>query len=462
LITDSSLAIGIMTSITFAGAADTVTGSRFLLKTSGHSVMLDCGLFQGVKTLRDRNWAPPSFTPADIDAVLLSHAHLDHSGYLPVLVREGFQGNIYASAGTCDLVPVMLLDSAHLMEEEARHANQYGYSKHTPARPLYTVNDAIKAINHLKPVHFNEKHSLGSIQYEFIPAGHLLGAATLRLQTPQGIVVYSGDLGRSTDVLMHPPQIPDAADMLIVESTYGNRKHPSESAHSELLECIKKTIAHGGKVIMPSFAVGRAQALLIAIHRAIHSGELPSIPVYLDSPMAARATTIYNRHAKQLKPDSQEWRRVMQDTQFLESVEDSIKLTRSNYPCIIIAGSGMATGGRVLHHIKAFAGDARNHIVFPGFQVPGTRGAKMVSGERTIRLMGQDITIRAHVSQIEGFSGHADADEIMQWIKGIGRAPKQIYVVHGEREAADVLRWRIRNELGIKAQAVEHMQTVEL
>jgi metallo-beta-lactamase family protein len=449
-----------MTEITFAGAADTVTGSRILVHSGQQSILLDGGLFQGFKTLRQRNWEPPPFNLSSLDAVILSHAHLDHSGYLPVLVRDGFRGNIYCSPGTRDLLPVMLLDSAHLMEEDARHANQIGYSKHSPAKPLYTTADAMAAIRHLHGVRLHETHRLGHLQYSLVSAGHLLGAVTTSVQTPNGLLVYSGDLGRAADLLMHAPEVPDAADVLIVESTYGNRKHPENSAHAELLDCIKVTLARGGKVILPSFAVGRAQALLMAIHRAIHSGELPKIPVYLDSPMASRATDIYQRHAAQLRPDAHEWKHMMRETVFVGTPEESANLAHSSYPGIIIAGSGMATGGRVLHHIKAFGGDARNHIVFPGFQVPGTRGAKMVAGERNIRLFGQDVFIRAQVSQIEGFSGHADADEVLQWIRRIKRAPKRVYVVHGEREASDALRWRIHHELGIPAQAVEHMQTI--
>lgn len=450
--------------LTFLGAADSVTGSKHLLDTGEHRILLDCGLYQGFKHLRERNWARLPVEPRDIDAVVLSHAHLDHSGYLPALVKHGFRGPVYATAATCDLARLMLLDSAKLQEEDAQHANEHRYSKHHPALPLYTMRDAHRALGHLKPLGFGQAQALGPhVQCDLLPAGHLLGAAIVRLRMRQHTLVFSGDLGRAHDLLMPPPAPVRQADVLLVESTYGDRRHPDADAPGALARIVRETAQRGGKVLMPTFAVGRAQALLLSIHRLKQAGEIPrQLPVYLDSPMASEATRVYARHRSLMRMPADEIDAMCEGVTFVETPEQSAQVTRSAYPAIVLAASGMATGGRVLHHLKAVVGDDRHHIVFPGFQVPGTRGAKLVGGAREIKIHGEYWPVRAPITQLEGLSGHADADELMAWLKGFEHPPAKVYVVHGEPSAADALRSRIQDELGWRAQVPEHGSTVTL
>jgi metallo-beta-lactamase family protein len=446
--------------ITFAGAADTVTGSRHLVEVGDQRILLDCGLFQGFKTLRERNWLPFPLPANEIDAVILSHAHLDHSGYLPVLCREGYRGPIYCTAPTRDLVEIMLLDSAHLLQEEANFANRHGFSKHHPARPLYDVNDARHCLKQLRVVSWDTQIRVGRVEASFVRAGHLLGAAIVRLTFQKRTLVFSGDLGRKRDLLMPPPATVTAADVLLLESTYGNRRHPPEDPAEALARAIRETVARGGTVLLPSFAVGRAQALMLYIGRLMREGRIPKLPVFLDSPMATRATQVFKKHTSELRIDGADMKVLLACAKNVATPDESKALSQLKYPAIIIAGSGMATGGRILHHIKTFAPSARNHIVFPGFQVPGTRGAKLLSGDRTTKIHGNYIDVNAQVSQIASLSGHADADEILLWLRQFRRAPREVFVVHGEREASDALRMRIRDELGWAADAVEHMQHV--
>ena len=448
----------------FLGAADAVTGSRHLVELDGQRLLLDCGLFQGYKALRERNWAPFGIDPRAIDAVVLSHAHLDHSGYLPVLVKQGFQGPVYASPATRDLCEVLLLDSAHLQEEDARRANRYGYSRHETALPLYTKADARRAIARIVPVAPGRSLRVGEVEVGLTPVGHLLGACSVRLSHAGERLVFSGDVGRSHDLLMPPPQPLPEADVLLVESTYGNRAHPpgaSEAAPAALAQTIRETINRGGKVLLPSFAVGRAQALLLVLQRLKAAGEIPaSLPIYLDSPMAIEATELYSRHRRLLRVPAREIATLTDGVRMVVTATQSQRLAGSRYPSVIISASGMATGGRVLHHLKVMAPEPRHSIVFAGFQVGGSRGAHLVAGAREVKIHGEYVPVRAQVSALEGFSGHADADELLAWLRQMHGQPRQTFVVHGEPEAADTLRMRLKDELGWPARVPQHGETV--
>lgn len=447
----------------FLGAADAVTGSRHLVEIDGQRILLDCGLFQGFKTLRERNWAPFPVPASDIDAIVLSHAHLDHSGYLPAIVRQGYRGAIHCTQATRDLAEVLLLDSAHLQEEDARRANRQGTSRHHPALPLYTVADAKRAIARLQPLPAGRKLKLGTVEISLTPVGHLLGASAVTLRGREGTLVFSGDLGRSTDLLMPPPGRIAEADVLLVESTYGNRLHPQEDVQAQLGAIVRATVRRGGSVLLPSFAVGRAQALLLVLQRLKAAGEIPQdLPIHLDSPMAIAATALYERHHRLLRVPAREMRMLRDGVHFVDRARDSERITGPRWPCVIISASGMATGGRVLHHLEAMAPNPRHHIVFPGFQVAGTRGAKMVGGATEVKIFGRYVAVKAQVSHLEGFSGHADADELMAWMGGFDRAPAKTFVVHGERDASDALRSRIADEFGWRVSVPEHLAKVAL
>jgi metallo-beta-lactamase family protein len=450
--------------IQFLGAADTVTGSRHLVTMGDQRILLDCGLFQGFKVLRERNWAPLAVPPHEIDAVVLSHAHLDHSGWLPVLVKAGFRGPIYASPATCDLAQVLLLDSAHLQEEDARRANRYGYSRHEKALPLYTRADAKKAIAKLVPLAPGRARAVGKVQLQLTPVGHLLGACAVTLAQGGQTLGFSGDVGRNADWLMPPPQTLPAADVLLVESTYGNRLHPDGSGTvAELGRIIRETIARGGKVLLPSFAVGRAQALMLVLQRLKRSGEIPDhLPIYLDSPMAIEATALYTHHRRLLRVPQREIAQLCDGVRMVNTAAQSMRLSASRMPSVIIAASGMATGGRVLHHLKVMAPDERHHIVFAGFQVGGTRGAHLVAGAKDVKIHGEYVPVRAPVSSLPGFSGHADADELLAWLRRLPAAPRQTFVVHGEPDAADTLRLRIKDSLGWNVRVPQQGEAVQL
>ncbi len=447
--------------ISFLGAADTVTGSRHLVELAGQRILLDCGMFQGFKALRERNWQPFPVAPSGIDAVVLSHAHLDHSGWLPALVREGFKGPIHCSPASRDLAEVLLLDSAHLQEEDARRANRGGFSRHAPALPLYTSKDAQRALAHFVPIANGRTAEVGDVRVSLTPVGHLLGACAVTLAAAGETLVFSGDLGRSDDLLMPAPEHITQADVLLIESTYGNRLHPKDDAPQQLAAIVRTTVRRGGTVLLPSFAVGRAQALMLCIQRLKGEGGIPAdVPVFLDSPMATRATALYRQHRKLLRLAPREANTLGDGVTVIDTPQASEKLTRSRYPSIIISASGMATGGRVLHHLKALAPHPRNHIVFPGFQVSGTRGAKLVEGAREVKVFGEYVAVKAQVSHLEGFSGHADADELMAWLRGFEHAPRQTFVVHGEPAASDTLRLRIADELGWSVRVPQHGATL--
>lgn len=447
----------------FLGAADTVTGSKHLVEAGGARVLLDCGLFQGYKTLRERNWAPLAVAPGSIDAVVLSHAHLDHCGWLPVLVNQGFKGPVHASPATRDLAEVLLLDSAHLQEEDARRANRGGWTRHQPARPLYTVAEAKRAIARIAPVAAGRGVRVGDARIDLTPAGHLLGAMSVTLRHGDRRLVFSGDLGRADDLLMPPPQRMAGAEVLLVESTYGNRLHPPEDVQARLGAIIRATVRRGGTVLMPTFAVGRAQALLLVLQRLKAAGEIPAdLPLFLDSPMATTATALYQRHRKLLRIPAREAGALTEDVTLVAGPKESERLTRLRWPKVVLAASGMATGGRVLYHLKTLAPNPRNHIVFPGFQVGGTRGATLVGGAREVKIHGEYVAVKAEVSHLEGFSGHADADGVLDWLRGFEAPPERCFVVHGEPAAADALRLRIQDELGWRVAVPEHGAMIDL
>ena len=449
--------------ISFHGAADTVTGSRHLVEFGERQILLDCGLFQGYKALRSRNWEPPSPALMAADAVVLSHAHLDHSGWLPVLVKHGWRGEILATPATRDLASVLLLDSAHLQEEDARRANRYGYSRHEKALPLYTKSDALKAASRIRVLEPGQTKKIGDVGLRLTPVGHLLGACAVTLEHARETLVYSGDLGRTHDLLMPPPQKLTRADVLLVESTYGNRWHPAEDASAALATIVRKTVQRGGSVLLPAFAVGRAQALLLVLQRLKRAGEIPAhLPIFLDSPMAVQATALYQRHHDLLRVPPEELRHLTDGVRLVVTAQESIRSTGLRYPRVVISASGMATGGRVLHHLKSMAPDERHHIVFAGFQVGGSRGAHLVAGATEVKIHGEYVPVRAEVTHLEAFSGHADSDELMAWLRGFRKPPRQTFVVHGDPDASDALRVRIQDELGWAVRNPAHGSTVAL
>jgi metallo-beta-lactamase family protein len=447
----------------FLGAADGVTGSRHLVETADRRVLLDCGLFQGWKLHRERNWAFPAEL-RELDSVVLSHAHLDHSGWLPALVKHGFRGPIHASPATLELAQVLLLDSAHLQEEDARRANRYGYSKHEKALPLYTRADAQRAIEQFVALPPGKALKLGHRgTLRLSPVGHLLGACAVALNDGDTRLLFSGDVGRSQDLLMPPPAPPPAADVLLVESTYGNRLHGSEDSMALLGEIIRNTVQRGGSVLMPAFAVGRAQALLLVLQRLKAAGRIPrELPVFLDSPMAIEATALYRRFGALLRVAPREIRGLVDGVRIVTTVQQSMRLAASRYPAIIISASGMATGGRVLHHLKAMAPEARHSVVFAGFQVGGSRGAKLLAGATEVKIHGELVPVRAEVRHLDGFSGHADRDELLAWLRQMPAAPRQTFVVHGEPDAADGLRSALRDHLGWAARVPQHGEIVSV
>lgn len=454
---------GISMKVQCLGATDTVTGSKYVVDTGRVRVMVDCGLFQGYKALRLRNWDVLPVDPASLHAVVLTHAHIDHSGYLPLLIRNGFRGRVYCTLGTAQLCGVLLPDCAALAEEDATYANRKGFSRHDPAMPLYTRADAERAVHRLEAVRFDTRVPVGAgIDAEFSHAGHIIGAASVTLHVDGQRLVFSGDLGRLNDPVMRAPAFLKHADWLFVESTYGDRRHPDVDPIDALGDIVSRTIDRGGTLVIPTFAVGRAQSLLYCLYRLRQLRRLPDVPIYLNSPMAIAATTIFARHVSELRIDEASCAGACDMARPVTSTEASVRLNADRSPKIILAGSGMATGGRVVHHLEAFGPDPRNTILLSGFQAPGTRGARLYSGARQIRLHGKDIDIRAEVTQIENLSAHADTDELMAWLKGFERAPRQTFVVHGEPAASDALRQRIEHELKWQVTMPEYRQKYSL
>lgn len=448
--------------ITFLGGTGTVTGSKYLVESGARRILVDCGLFQGYKQLRLRNWRPLPVEARSIDAVLLTHAHIDHSGYLPILVRQGFAGKVYCTRATADLLRIMLPDSGHLQEEEARLANRHGYSKHRPALPLYDVAEALRALESLVPVDFEADLDLGEqVRGRFTLAGHILGAAMIRLETPKGSVLFSGDVGRPYDPIMLPPGVTAAADALVVESTYGDRRHPAVDAQAELADAINAAAARGGVIVVPAFAVGRAQTVLWLVSRLKAQRAIPDLPVFLNSPMATNVTQIYGRYLGEHRLSLEQCEAMSTAASYVNSAEDSKALNLRHGPMMIVSASGMATGGRVLHHLEAFAPDARNMILLTGFQSGGTRGASLAAGEGSIKIHGRFVPVRAEVRQLTSASAHADGDELLDWLRRLGWTPRRVFVTHGEPPAADRLRQRLQTELRWSAEVPDYLETVQ-
>ena len=456
------------TSVTFLGGVRTVTGSKFLFEHRGRRVLVDCGLFQGIKDLRVRNWSKLPVYPSSIDAVVLSHAHLDHCGYVPRLVGDGFEGRVHATEDTAALTSIILPDSGHIQEEDAENANRYGWSRHEPALPLYTEDDARRSLLRLERHEFAAPFEVvPGIQVTFGRAGHILGAATVRIDFDNGTsVVASGDLGRPHHPLLVPPDPVGDADWVLVESTYGDRRHDA-SGVEELAGAIERTIARGGTVIIPSFAVDRTEVLMYHLRQLSEEGRLPPVPIYVDSPMALAALRVYESAFANGSPDVRKELVGPHPLRIdrLEEVHDadaSRRVSELRDPSIIIAASGMATGGRVVHHLAAALPDRRNTVILVGFQAEGTRGRRLVEGARELKMMGRYIRVRAEIVDLPGFSVHADADELIAWLGTTKGSPESVFVVHGEATASRALQERVEDTFDWTAVVPNHGERVRL
>ncbi len=463
-----------MARLQFLGGSQTVTGSKFLVDTGRTRFLVDCGMFQGSKELRLRNWGTLPVRPSTLDHIFITHAHVDHIGMLPVFVREGYAGPVWSTQETLELAEINLADAAHLLEEDARFANKQGFSKHKPALPLYTLKDAQSVMPHLRPLSYDKQFDLSDgSSVRFHDAGHILGSAMLEAHFPIGkgkytSILFSGDLGRYHALIDTDPSTIENAEYLVIESTYGNRMHPQEAAPHELADFVNETVGRGGSLVVPAFAVGRTQILLYALRDLKAKGQIPDLPIFVDSPMAITVTELYCRHIEDMSPGA---RAVYDATgkcpimcpnlRFVHTPQESKELNDLREPCIIISASGMATGGRVLHHLKYRLPDARNTVLFVGFQANGTRGQILKDGAREIKIHGELIPVRAQIRAIEAYSRHADANEILRWLSGFRSAPKLTCVVHGEEEASTALAGRIRN-LGWRVKVPEYLDVIDL
>jgi len=446
--------------VTFLGATGTVTGSRYFVETAGARVLVDCGLFQGYKQLRLRNWEPPPFDVVALDAVVLTHAHLDHSGYLPRLVKAGYRGRVYCTAATCELLGLLLPDSGHLQEEDARYASRRGYSRHHPPLALYTEAEARACLSQLVAVPWHEGVEVApGLRVEFRPAGHILGAASLIVSDGKTRLGFSGDVGRPDDALMRAPEPMPGVDALIMESTYGGRQHGAVDAEHALGEAVREVARRGGVLLIPAFAVGRAQLVMHYFVRLRAAGEIPQLPIYLNSPMATDASDLYCRHHSEHRLTDAQCHAMCRVVEYVRSAEESRALNRRRGPMVIISASGMVTGGRILHHVREFAPEPRNMILLSGFQAAGTRGAALLAGAHSLRIHGSDVPVRATVRQLPGASGHADADELLGWL-GAGEPPGRVFITHGEPQAADALRVQIRRRFGWPAAVPDYRDSV--
>lgn len=476
-----------MAYIQFLGAAGTVTGSKHLINIngddsgkSGFQVLVDCGLFQGPKEWRERNWKDIPIPASEIDAVIVTHAHLDHSGWIPKLVKEGYRGPIYASPSTIDLCGILLPDSGHLQEEDAAFHNKVKSSKHSPALPLYTLEEAQECLQYFKPVPFGETKQLRpDFSFRFVRAAHILGSAMAEITVGTGSaarkLLFTGDLGRVRDTVVAPGRVShsgptegESTDVLVTESTYGNRLHPHDDPRPQMAKLISDTVKRGGSILVPAFAVERTQKFLFMLKELMETNQIPRVPVFADSPMAINAVKIFLKHAEEFSEETKalitkygsplEWNGF----NFCSTQQESKKINDSRYPCIIVSANGMCTGGRIQHHLLLRLPDPRNLIMFIGFQAVGTRGRQIKDGEPQVKIFGQIIPVRAQVAALEQFSDHADSPEMLEWMKSFKQAPKQTYLVHGEPASSAALRIAIATTMKWKVDIAEYMQKVEI
>jgi metallo-beta-lactamase family protein len=451
--------------LTFVGANKTVTGSKYLLEHENKKILIDCGLFQGLKELRLQNWDGLPFNPAAIDAVVLTHAHIDHSGYIPKLVKAGFKGPIYCTEATFDLCKILLPDSGHLHEEDAEAANRGGWSRHHPALPLYTEQDARDCLKYFKPLPFGKPHSLGGeMSFTFHRAGHILGAAFVRISDGYTSILFSGDIGRLHNPIMKPPAKIQDADYLVVESTYGDRLHNADDPTEDIEKIVRRTVARGGTLVIPAFAVGRAQMMLYHFYVLKSEKRIPNIPIYLDSPMAINATELLHRHMADHRLSPEECAAVCNVATYTRTVEESRAISENNnaMPKVIISASGMATGGRILHHLKHYVGDPRSTILLAGFQAAGTRGDRLARGEKEIKIHGQFWPVRAEIVKLDNMSAHADYSEILTWLENFNSPPRRVFVTHGEIEAAESMKEKIEEKFGWNTVVPSYLHREEL
>jgi metallo-beta-lactamase family protein len=463
-----------MATLQFLGATGTVTGSKYLLEAGDERLMIDCGLFQGDKELRLRNWSPLPVPPSSIQWLLLTHAHLDHVGYIPRLVKDGFRGQILASSATVDLAKIVLPDSGHLQEEDAEYANFKGYSKHRPALPLYTYEEALKSLEYLRPINAAQPVEISPhFTFRGFFAGHILGArmieVTVRENGTTKRILFSGDLGRFPQVVIPEPVVPeDRFDYMLLESTYGNRLHPREDIGERLATIVERTASQGGTVVIPSFAVGRTQELLYLFRELIEAGEMHSLPIHVDSPMAIDVTHLYEAH----REDHSQIMKALEtggvqpfsppDLHFDKSVDQSKQLNNTRFPTVIISASGMATGGRVVHHLERCLPDHRNTIMFVGFQAAGTRGQAIQSGAKSVKMHGHNVSVRARIETLDSLSAHADYGEILAWLTQFPKPPGRTFLVHGEPRASEALRQRITQQINWDVVLPTYLQKIKL
>lgn len=449
--------------IQFIGATGTVTGSKYLLTANSTKFLVDCGLFQGLKQLRLRNWGHLPFKPSEIKSLILTHAHIDHSGYIPLLVKNGFRGNIYSSFGTAELCKILLPDSGYLQEEDARFANKHGYSKHKPALPLYTREDAEECLKYFHPLDFHHEQDLGkNLTFTLLPAGHILGASMVKVRDKETTLLFTGDLGRPNDIIMKSPEIVKEIDYLVIESTYGDRLHDTTDPKKEIADVITRTAHRGGVIIIPSFAVGRAQSLLYLIYQLKNEKRIPDLPIYLDSPMARDTTDLYCEFAAEHRLSADTCTLMCRSAKIINTPDESKELDREQIPKVIITASGMATGGRVVHHLKAFISDERNTVLFAGYQAAGTPGEALVHGAEKIKFHGEYHPVRAEIVVLDSLSAHSDYQETLGWLQNFTHAPKEVFITHGETIQANALRLRIQDTFGWNCQVPEYLESLEL
>jgi metallo-beta-lactamase family protein len=460
----------VLATLTFLGAARTVTGSKYLLEHNGHRVLFDCGLFQGLKPLRERNWEDFPVRPDSLQAVVLTHAHLDHVGYVPRLVAQGYQGRVWCTAGTADLCRLVWPDSGRIQEEDARQANKHGYSKHHPALALYGEADAFRALTRLQPLAYHQPMEVApGVTVEFANAGHLLGSSYIVATLANGpTILFGGDLGRYGRPVLPDPSAAVQADVVLVESTYGNRDHVQDDNGEQLAEIVRDTARRGGKLIIPSFAIGRVEEVLYWLRRLEGEKRIPVQPVYVDSPMAAEALRFYSSRVAELDPDMRPAQKTVSTFataryQAVASTQQSKELTASRRSAIVISSSGMATGGRVLHHLAAALPDARNTVLFVGYQAEGTRGRYLVNGAPEVKIHGQPIPVGARIAKLDSMSAHADRNEIVRWLGTLPAPPARLCLVHGEPAPMDALKGLIAERFGWPTiQTPQHRERIDL